>query len=130
MIDEKKLIKEIQARHDFWTNKSVKCIEDGNTFKADMCNIMVAELNMILHMIDEQPKADEWIPCSERLPDEGKEVLISYDYDSFDIEMTPKRYLGVMIGCYEDSEWWSSGKWTDGVTAWYPLPDPWEGDSK
>ena len=74
--------------------------------------------------------ADRWIPCSERLPDEGKEVLISYDYDSFDIEMTPKRYLGVMIGCYEYSEWWSSDEWTDGVTAWYPLPEPWEGDSK
>lgn len=68
--------------------------------------------------------ADKWILCSERLPDEGKEVLISYDYDSFDIEMTPKRYLGVMIGYYEDSEWWSSDEWTDGVTAWYPLPEP------
>ena len=74
--------------------------------------------------------ADKWILCSERLPDEGKEVLISYDYDSFDIEMTPKRYLGVMIGYYEDSEWWSSDEWTDGVTAWYPLPEPWEGEYK
>ena len=73
--------------------------------------------------------ADKWILCSERLPDEGKEVLISYDYDSFDIEMTPKRYLGVMIGYYEDSEWWSSDEWTDGVTAWYPLPEPWEGEN-
>lgn len=56
MIDEKKLIKEIQARHDFWINKSAKCIRDGNMFKADICNIMAAELNGILCMIDEQPE--------------------------------------------------------------------------
>lgn len=54
MIDESKLIEEIQARRDFWTNKSAKCIEDGNLFKADMCNIMAAELNGILCMVDEQ----------------------------------------------------------------------------
>ena len=85
-------------------------------------------LNTALGHLDRIESADKWILCSERLPDEGKEVLISYDYDSFDIEMTPKRYLGVMIGYYEDSEWWSSDEWTDGVTAWYPLPEPWEGE--
>lgn len=86
-------------------------------------------LKEVKDVLSEQPKAGAWIPCSERLPDEGKEVLISYDYDSFDIEMTPKRYLGVMIGYYEDSEWWSSDEWTDGVTAWYPLPEPWKGEN-
>ena len=116
MIDEKKLKKEL--REKIYPEKF-----------GERCNPLDV-IYAILQLIDEQPKVNEWIPCSERLPDEGKEVLISYDYDSFDIEMTPKRYLGVMIGCYEDSEWWSSGKWTDGVTAWYPLPDPWEGDSK
>lgn len=86
-------------------------------------------LNTALRHLDRIESADKWILCSERLPDEGKEVLISYDYDSFDIEMTPKRYLGVMIGYYKDSEWWSSDEWTDGVTAWYPLPEPWEGEN-
>lgn len=59
MIDEKKLIEKIQARRDFWTNKSAKYIEDRSTFGADMCNIMVAELNLILYMIDEQPKINK-----------------------------------------------------------------------
>lgn len=59
MIDEKKLMEKMQVRRDFWINKSAKCIENGNTFKADMCNIMVAELNTILHMIDEQPKINK-----------------------------------------------------------------------
>lgn len=116
MIDEKKLKKELREKI---------CPEKFG----ERCNSLDV-IYAILQLIDEQPKVNEWIPCSERLPDEGKEVLISYDYDSFDIEMTPKRYLGVMIGCYKDSEWWSSDKWIDGVTAWYPLPEPWEGDSK
>lgn len=111
MIDEKKLIEKIK-----------------NAMKEDLFNGYTpdAVLHEVYRMISDTPKQGEWIPCSERLPDEGKEVLISYDYDSFDIEMTPKRYLGVMIGYYEDSEWWSSDEWTDGVTAWYPLPEPWE----
>lgn len=117
MIDEKKLIDAIE------------------TYAKDKTDIgywydRLWGMRMAIEIINQQPKVGEWIPCSERLPDEGKEVLISYDYDSFDIEMTPKRYLGVMIGYYEDSEWWSGDEWTDGVTAWYPLPEPWKGDLK
>ena len=81
MIDEKKLIEKIQARRDFWTNKSAKCIEDGNLFKANMCNIMATELNGILCMIDEQPKAGEWIPCSEKLPEPYESVLVTAEME-------------------------------------------------
>lgn len=121
MIDEKKLIEEMQARRDFWINKSAKCIENGNTFKAYMCNIIAAELNTILHMTDEQPKAGEWIPCSERLPN-----------SAFNVEVTTKdnkRTIGYYAGY--------AGNWYSPITddlifvkAWKEPSDPWEGECK
>lgn len=119
MIDEKKLIEKIQARYDFWTNKSAKCIEDGNTFKADICNIMVTELDTILHLIDKQLKAEKWTPCTEKLPKPGVDVEITTDVRD------------KAIGYYADGFWWDSinGDYID-VIAWRELSDPWEGDSK
>lgn len=124
MIDEKKLIKEIQARHDFWTNKSVKCIEDGNTFKADMCNIMVAELNTILHMIDEQPKADEWIPCSERLP-KVPQNIDDDDCPEFNV-MIEGASVATTLRYSPDGAWFDDLGQVYEVIVWMPLPEPWE----
>ena len=59
-----------------------------------------------------------WIPCSERLPDDGKEVLMSLAW-------------GVDIGEYRDGEWhseWINHYDDDNVIAWMPLPEPYKGD--
>lgn len=57
MIDEKKLIEEIEKEIEF----AVKC---------NMPDI-VAGMRQIASIIENQPKIGEWIPCSERLPDDG-----------------------------------------------------------
>ena len=51
-----------------------------------------------------------WIPCSERLPEDG-------------------RYLCDYGDCIDFGRM-TNGKWyVDGVIAWMPLPKPWEGDA-
>ena len=66
------------------------------------------------------PSADRpqgWIPCSERMPEEYQNVLISLEWDS------------VGIGWVCDGTWmceWMSDC-EDSILAWMPLPDPWEG---
>lgn len=57
MIDEKKLIEDIEKEIEF----------------AMKCNIpaMVAGMRQIASIIENQPKIGEWIPYSERLPDDG-----------------------------------------------------------
>lgn len=69
--------------------------------------------------IAEEKQKDEWIPCSERLPDETVEVLI-YLY----------RDVPVIA-------WVESGRWCtqdfdiakeDEPEAWMPLPKPYIGD--
>ena len=53
-----------------------------------------------------------WIPVSERLPEDNREVLISIDW-------------GVDIGQYDSGEWrseWINHYDDDNVRAWMPLP--------
>lgn len=131
MIDEKKLIEEMQARRDFWINKSAKCIENGNTFKSDMCNIIAAELNTILHMTDEKPKAGEWIPCSEKLPEKYGDYLIAWYHKEKHIKALQNEHY-YEICEYSPEEGWLSNfpQCPEGyeVVAWQPLPEPWEGE--
>ena len=58
-----------------------------------------------------------WIPCSERLPKENTEVLISLEW-------------GIDIGEYRNGDWhseWINHYDDDDVLAWMPLPKPWKG---
>lgn len=59
-----------------------------------------------------------WIPCSERLPENNNTVLITHRG-------------GVSVGWY-NGRYWKRGASTKHrsiktVTAWMPLPKPWEG---
>ena len=62
-------------------------------------------------------RPQEWIPCSERLPKENTEVLISLEW-------------GIDIGEYRNGDWhseWINHYDDDDVLAWMPLPKPWKG---
>ena len=77
-----------------------------------------------------QPET-HWIPCSERLPENDNEVLITV-WDAED------DYVEVYKGFYQGHEWWT--QWCHGcskikdepcgeniVIAWMPLPEPYRG---
>lgn len=67
--------------------------------------------------------ADKWIPCSERLPEQRKHVLICVDY----------RGKYSMVGYYDEDFGWY-GQWGayvfNQVIAWQPLPEPYEPKDK
>ena len=75
-------------------------------------------LREAIDMAIEALSADaEWIPCSERLPKENTEVLMSLEW-------------GIDIGEYRNGDWHSEwiNHYDDGnVLAWMPLPKPWKG---
>jgi Lar family restriction alleviation protein len=75
-----------------------------------------------------------WISCSERLPENDNEVLITV-WDAED------DYVEVYKGFYQGHEWWT--QWCHGcskikdepcgeniVIAWMPLPEPYRGGGK
>ena len=58
--------------------------------------------------IKKTPSAQQWIPCSERLPDQnGKYLVVG-------------RQKAINILKFDGGRWY--GKW--GVVAWMPLPSP------
>ncbi len=66
---------------------------------------------LVNDLILKEPSAQQWIPCSERLPEYGESVLCYFGTDED---------FGVNhIIDEEDGEWFD-----DGVTAWMPLPEP------
>lgn len=69
----------------------------------------------------DRPKG-EWIPCSERLPAYGEDVLISIGgYCN----------VGHIVSVNEEEQynWYFSGWYhlPNDVDAWMPLPEPWKG---
>ena len=74
MIDEKKLTEEIRKRRDYWESKAAEYDEAGERYEylMDVCDGKATELTAALSIINEQPKVGEWIPVSERLPENAK----------------------------------------------------------
>jgi hypothetical protein len=69
-------------------------------------------------------RPQEWIPCSERLPANDDQVIISILDESGDI---PYRYS--YFGWYFDRAkcWIVESEPRTDVVAWMPLPKPWKG---
>jgi len=71
--------------------------------------------------LEESPAGNEWIPCSDRLPEKSGLYLVTTPFDS----MAPvcSRYFNKRG---EQSFW--SGHPMNEVVAWQPMPEPWKGE--
>lgn len=107
MIDEKKLISEIK--------------DAINSDKYDG-HEPAAVLFEVYDIIQEQPKVDEWIPCSERLPEKHEHVLITWK-DGEHYHATEAIYGRNGWLNYSPNELPHDIE----VVAWQTLPEPWGG---
>ncbi|MGE9943043.1 DUF551 domain-containing protein [Bariatricus sp. SGI.161] len=100
MIDEKKLIESLIAS----LNTGKECFP----------------IDLIIECIEEQPKVGEWIPCSERLPNESGTYIVNAIENSI-VHVTFAKWMTRM------KKWNLSGSrsyWK--VSAWQPLPEPYQ----
>lgn len=68
------------------------------------------------------PSAQQWIPCEERLPEPGVNVLV----DVLDIPAGDRFPLVDKIG--DDGDWCNCyGEWF--AVAWMPIPEPYREDT-
>ena len=89
-------------------------------------------LKQAIREIKRLPSADrpqgEWIPCSERLPNENGDYLVTLEngvvkilgYSTTQRTTYPK-------GFYHIKDGFSWRQMQNPVVAWMPLPKPWEG---
>ena len=101
MIDEKKLIEEIKYL----------------LFNSEMLSPRWFAINEMLEIIKRQPRVEEWIPCSERLPKTSQ-----------DLEVTCKNG-GRFVAYYTGKNWYHciTNAVVD-VIAWKEPSEPWEGE--
>lgn len=102
MIDESKLIEFIKS-DDF----SKRIFQSKDSLR-----------NIFIQLIEEQPKICEWIPCSERLPKEKGEYLVTCDDGSICIWW---------FVIENDLKLWATMPYSCKPIAWMSLPEPFKG---
>lgn len=110
MIDEKKLIEELNRQKYILTFEDSNPIDEGFN-----CGIDKA-----IQLVESQPKVGEWIPVEERLPKHSGEYLIQAINDYEGIYMAVSNY---------DSQYKSfssDGVQDDNAIAWMDLPKMYE----
>ena len=130
MIDEKKLIEEIGE----YTISVYGCdINDVIAFQTNnesKSAYIVQGICEAIDFIKEQPKVGEWIPVSERLPNE-EEFINAYLRNKYAAE-----FIVMIKGANNPTTLYftRNGKWVDeewnayDVIAWQPLPEPYSQD--
>ena len=93
--------------------------------------------------IEEQPTVDAeptWIPVSERLPMDEKDVLVSVHFKGLEINYKTGRKDTIKESYYVDIANYLNGSWTSysdeykcaidrhEIIAWAPLPKPYQGE--
>lgn len=124
MIDEKKLIKNLKKEWE----ELADCSENLETL-----------LDYVIRFIKGQPKTGEWIPCSERMPEEHDSIFARFrgtdkwkrgmfEKSSDNVNVTAEFEDGTRMAKTShtiDGEWdkfASAVKFK--VVAWQPLPEP------
>jgi hypothetical protein len=70
-----------------------------------------------------------WIPCSEKLPEDGKEVLAQFVVRVRHTNRQVDEMVYIYPLHYEEGEWKSFHGMPNGkVEAWQPLPEPYKGE--
>lgn len=120
MIDEKKLIDAL--RYD------LSCFETD--YAKD--NELYIRVDDMIRMIEGQPKEDEWIPVSERLPDTDDKIPVWVSFHEPFGGYTRKAYWNCEWETGKNCFMWENGKKIrDTLAAWkrYYAPEPYKEDN-
>lgn len=73
-------------------------------------------LDDAISIVEDAPSAQQWIPCSERLPEEDGTYFVSGVWENGDVEVGQLEYIA-------DEHRFSNVIYFN-VDAWMPLPEP------
>lgn len=98
-------------------------IVQGEEFTEEKCKEAV---EIVTEALSSSEKPNEWIPCSERLPKVGSEVLVCYDYKGKRSVYIANFYGDGEFHGYDDEYLTSEGRKYRKAVAWMPLPKPYK----
>ena len=105
MINRQKLIEELLEEHcGYGDSNCERCVFDC------LIRNVVEALS--------QPPADQWIPCSERLPEEDGKFLVTNETGGVEIATFHKNTVAGDV---------FSNRHSRRRNAWMPLPEPYKG---
>lgn len=115
MIDEKELLKVLNKWSDFLGKKT-----DGRSILKWVTLLRVRAL--VIHF----PKANDWIPCSVRLPEERINPVTN-DFYEYQVTYRSDDVTDIRHYKFGRGHWWNGpGTMDKCVTAWKPLPEPYK----
>lgn len=86
--------------------------------KEELGKIIISSMALGFSYGMEADKPQEWIPCSERLPEKAGHYLCSF------------KKANRIDNIYIDLAYWTGGRWygylANEINAWMPLPKPWK----
>lgn len=124
LIDADKLINEIINTPSNY--------DDPDFGLSDVCDGATFRQIEILGLIEKQPIVQQsivqqWIPCSEKMPEKPFGCLVTIKYES---PFTDEELVQILL----ETVGWHDGTWndrdgepiTEDVIAWMPLPEPYK----
>ena len=102
-----------ECKMDQYTNEILNTYNRVNDFQNTQCVKLLKELAI-------EREKQRWIPIEECLPDRGKMVLLTIEYEPFDVRIVIKSVLMI------DGTWrnYGGGTVTDTPIAWRSMPEP------
>lgn len=129
MIDENNIDVDWQETRRFLEEKYFSKIRELSKKYDYPCENIAIDFNWVfglIEKIEQQPQADKWIPCSERLPSESNYYMACiYDEDVDDFDFRKTWFAHVDDYDMEESEWRELYGFEE-VIAWKPLPTPYK----
>ena len=113
----------VEQQKDFDMEFAKKCVELAE--KMNICDLVaencrLSNENRFFRYLKLSDCNNGWIPCSERLPEDGTTVLIQDFEEYYEVSICETRNG---VKGFSSGDWWTSA---NNYIAWQPLPKPFQ----